>query len=268
MSTRRSRFQLYLEELLGCENSNNWEQCQSKLLQYSFEEEDSRIARELLKEDAADFYYKALLSLCKALNSIYRGYHSWPVVNLYYSCFYSIKSHLSAMGIGLVRCKGNHYLETSAPNHPIHVQKVRASGDHKSAFSVFRKFVETDILEDNTVGGVRVHDWLSEQRNCVQYRNRDFSEPSPEFFHNNLFDTNAFEAQVSAYISDDIPIYCFDQDHCMLAAPIKRLLETRSLLIKLQVSGPVSEKLEPVSKLLSEVSSNSSSKLYQLLEYQ
>ena len=265
MNFKRSRFQLYVEELLGCKNPEDWKKFQPNLKEYCFTDDQAQIAKPLLRADAVDLYFKALLSLCKGLNSIYRGYHSWPVVNLYYSCFYSMRSHLSALEIGIVRNKGIFYWTTNSPEHPSRVAKCKVSGDHQSVMKIFGNLVKDDVLSTNSVNGTNVYEWLMAQRNSVQYRSIDFSEPDPGIFHKSLFESNLFESQVSEYISDDIPVYCFDHDHCMLAAPIIRLLKTRSQLEVLETTILTPEKFRAIERLISEISTKSNSKLYQLL---
>ena len=267
MSTSRLRFQLYIEALLGCSDSEKWGSYRQQLEGYRFSKEQAATARECLRDDAADLYYKAILSLCKALNSLFRGYHSWPVVNLYYSNFYSMRSHLAALGTGIAKNKGIYYWNAVSGSGPVKIDTRGVRGDHQSTLAAFRRIVKRDILETNTVDDSNVYNWLMEQRNSVQYRDRAFSEPNHGYFHSNIFDTQTFEIQVEKYIFDQDSVYCFDPDHCMLAAPIRRLLDTRAQLRKERIPSPIQSRLEPLANLIGEINASPQSPLNDILAY-
>ena len=267
MSTNRLRFQLYIETLLGCSDPEKWGSYKKLLEGYVFSKKQAATAKECLREDAADLYYKAILSLCKGLNSLFRGYHSWSVVNLYYSNFYCMRAHLAAIGTGIAKNKGI-YCWTAAPGvGPTKIDVKGVRGDHQATLAAFRKVVKRDILETNTVDGANVYNWLMEQRNSVQYRDRAFSEPDHEYFHSNIFDVRKFSNQVEQYIVDQIPVYCFDPDHCMLAAPIRRLLDTRAQLRDEGLPNPIESRLQPLTTLLHEIDASPQSSLIAILDY-
>ena len=267
MSTNRFRFQLYIETLLGCSDLEKWGSYRQHLENFTFSKDQAAIAKEVLQEDAADLYYKAILSLCKGLNSLFRGYHSWPVVNLYYSNFYCMRSHLAAIGTGIAKNKGIYYWTAVSGAGPTKIDTKRVRGDHQSTLAAFRKVVKRDILETNTVDGTNVYNWLLDQRNSVQYRDRAFSEPDNDYFHSNIFDDEKFPNQVEQYIVDQIPVYCFDPDHCMLAAPIRRLLDTRAQLRNEGLPNPIENRLQPLTTLIREIDTNPQSPLNEILDY-
>ena len=264
MNTKRLRFQEYSEGQLGCLNPEEWTNFKSAFMEYSFSSKEAERARKLLLEDAADLYYKSCLSLCKALNSLYRGFHSWSVVNLYYSCFYSMNAHLAVLGVGLVRNKNVFSWRADVNCKPT---KINARSDHQAVIKTFKNMSIDDVLQTNRVDGRDVYEWLALQRNNVQYRDRSFSEPEQGYFHQNLFSANEFEAQVLKYILDDIPIYCFDGDHSMVAAPIKRLLDTKTEFRRSDLPNPIGGRTSALDRLLYDITKNRQSGLYGLLRY-
>lgn len=267
MNTKRLRFQLYIETTLGCYDIEDWGSYKAKLEGHVLSADQANTSMLCLRDDAADLYYKAILSLCKGLNSLFRGYHSWPVVNLYYSSFYSMRAHLAALGTGIVKNRGIYRWTATSGTSPEKVDVKGVRGDHQATLAAFRKVVRRDVLETNTVEGIGTYNWLMEQRNSVQYRDRVFSEPDPQYFHANIFDVAKFRTQVEQYILDRIPVYCFDPDHCMLAAPIRRLMDTRAQLKDQQLPNPVQNGLQPLARLIREIDADPKSPLNELLDY-
>ena len=62
-----------------------------------------------------------------------------------------------------------------------------------------------------------------EIRNQVNYRERTFNEPDLNYFPHDLFDKLKIKTCIENYFNDEIPIYCFQEDHACIAAPIKAL---------------------------------------------
>ena len=56
---------------------------------YALTTHDVLALRAALRDDAAGFLFKGMLSLCEAIGAIRQNLFSWAVVRLYYSCFYS-----------------------------------------------------------------------------------------------------------------------------------------------------------------------------------
>ena len=164
-----------------------------------------------------------------------------------------MRSHLAASGFGIVKNKGIYCWEAASGLGPIRIDGRGVRGDHQSTLAAFRRIVKRDVLDTNTVDGCNVYYWLMEQRNRVQYRDRAFSEPSHEYFHTNVFDKRTFQNQVKEYIIDKIPIYCFDTEHCMLAAPIRRLLDTRAQLQNAGLPNPIHDRFDPLLNLIEEI---------------
>ena len=134
-----------------------------------------------------------------------------------------MRAHLAAIGTGIAKNKGI-YCWTAAPGvGPTKIDVRGVRGDHQATLAAFRKVVKRDILETNTVDGANVYNWLMEQRNSVQYRDRAFSEPDHEYFHSNIFDVRKFSNQVEQYIVDQIPVYCFDPDTLHAGGPYQAI---------------------------------------------
>lgn len=130
----------------------------------------------------------------------------------------------------------------------------KVSGDHKTTIVTFISvFAETDILLTNTVNEKNVYDWLMNLRNQVNYRERAFTEPNHKYFFSTLFDKRRINDQIATYLNDEISIYCFDEDHCALAAPLKLATIVRQQLFDFIDFEPIETgKKAEIEKLVSE----------------
>ncbi len=269
-NTSRFRFQTYIESRLGCADLQQWGSFKDRLEKYTLSHLEAVEADACLSEDAADIYYKACLSLCTALNSLYRGLESWPVVNLYYSSFYSLRAHLAVLKVGIVRNRGIFRWEVAEGTSPVRVRSKGQLSDHKAILQAFTTIVQddVDVLQSNQVAEQSVYDWLFEQRNQIQYRDRTFQEPEESgYFHPSILSHTKFDSQVANYILDPVPVYCFDPDHLLLAAPIRRLLDLKRAFLRAGLPNPLLDREESVTRLIDEIAESPRSELYRLLNY-
>lgn len=266
MSSNRLRFQRFVEGVIGCNDLSKWPSYKAKFLTHQLSDEDVGFAKGLLREDAADLYYKSCLSLCQALFLLRKGHHSWPVVNLYYSAHYAMRAHLAVVGVGIVKNKGLFKWNIVVGETP---ERVGSRGDHRAIIKAFSDTVRNDVLGTNAVAGDGVYSWLMARRERMQYVDRTFFEPLPslDYFHSNIFSESAFEDQVCRYIEDDIPVYCFDPDHCMLAAPLKRFLDTKAEFKRAGLPDPLVGREGVVHQLIQDLSTDHGPPLIGLLEY-
>ena len=267
-SSSRLRFQTYIESLLGCIDTPKWPNYQSKLEKYTLSVEETQEAKECLAEDAGDLYYKACLSLCNALNSLYRGLQSWPVINLYYSTFYSMRAHLAALNVGIIRSKGIFLWRAAAGSVPRRLRPKDRANDHTCILQAFKTIVANDVLQTNHVNGDSVYDWLFAQRNRIQYRDRSFCEPEQnDYFHPNIFRRESFDAQITAYIQDSVAVYCFIEEHSLIATSIRRLSDSKAVLRDAGLPDPLLDRQVTVRRMIDEITQGSTSEIYRLLEY-
>ena len=270
MSFERHRVQVQIENLLGCPSKEAWPSFKDSLVNYSVNMDDEVILKAELLKDAEDIFFKGILSLCEAINNIYHGLHSWATVKLYYSVYYFLRCSLALKGYALVRCKRLYLLEISEGSRPTNKSNKKYNSDHSGTINYYKDLVgENDLLQTNTIDGVCVYDWLMEKREIVNYRQRIFCEPNYADFMNGIGSfchSNNLETQLIKYIKDDLPIYCFDEDHACLALPIKRALLTKSELIESGITTPFSDKLVVLEDLMS-ILQTDTSPVYELIRF-
>lgn len=259
MSFDRYRVQSAVELDIGCTDITKWNSYLQKFKEYELTESKKESLLEELKKDASDLYFKGVFSLADAINSLSHGRHSWAVIKVYYSVFFLLRCSLATKNVAFLKNNGIYTLNLERGERPCrrdvgkHMGE-KISGDHKTTLVTFISlFSGTDILLSNSINGKNIYEWLMELRNQVNYRERVFTEPDNKYFYCSLFDSARIKDQIELYLNDDIPVYCFDEDHCALAAPLKLAsLVRRQLYDFIDFEPFSSEKKNEIEKLVSE----------------
>lgn len=178
--------------------------------------------------DAAWSYRSSILSLVSALTSLDSGYRSWPVVQLYYSTFYSIKSILYSNQICIFYKDGKPYRLDVSPGAI--ASKLTFKGAGNSHFAAGRIF--EDRFPNHPLNGdidfTRAFAWLRGKREKVNYgeplMNMDdwmtcFSEIS----------NRGVRSTFNTYNSD-LRLYAYLEDHAVLAFPLYAATLARNTL--------------------------------------
>lgn len=259
MSFNRFRVQSAVELEIGCTDLAKWESYLAKFKDYEITEDRKTKLISELEKDASDLYFKGIFSLSDALSSLFNGRHSWATIKLYYAVFFFLRCSLASKGFAFLKNKGIYTLNMSIGEKPIRRDQTkfmgqRVTGDHNTTIATFISlFSDSDILLSNSVEGKNIYEWLMELRNQVNYRERLFTEPNNQYFFPSIFNKSKFKMQVETYLNDDVPIYCFSEEHCALAAPLKLATIVRQQLFDFIDFEPleVCQKNE-IEKLLSE----------------
>lgn len=274
MNFERYRVQSAIEVDIGCTDLTKWKSYLQKFKDY--EVTDSRCETLLieLKKDASDIYFKAIFSLVDAINSLFHGRHSWAVIKVYYSVFFLLRCSLATKNIAFLKNNGIYTLNLSKGEKPKRrdggkYKGERVSGDHKTTIVTFLSiFSDTDILLTNTINNKNVYEWLMALRNQVNYQERTFTEPNNKYFFSNLFEKSRLKEQVETYLNDEVYVYCFDEDHCTLAAPLKLATIVREQLFEFIDFEPMdSKKQSEIEELLIETKLTKSEKFRSLYEF-
>lgn len=259
MSFDRYRVQSAVELDIGCTDLKKWLSYHSQFENYEVTESRKERLLVELKKDASDIYFKAIFSIADAINGLFHGRHSWSVIKVYYSVFFLLRCSLATKNIAFLKNKGIYTLSLEEGEKPEKRDKGKQNGknitgDHKTTIATFISIsLDTDILLSNKVNDKYVYDWLMELRNQVNYQERTFSEPNNKYFFSSLFDKSRLKGQIETYLNDDTYVYCFDEDHCALAAPLKLAAIVRQQLFEFIDFEPIeSEKRSAIEKLLSD----------------
>jgi hypothetical protein len=233
MSTNfeRQKAQLRCESFLNCQTLVQWNQADFRSLQLN--RAQAYLLSSDLREDSKDLYFKGLLSLFEALNSISKNLFSWATIKLYYAVYYFLKSSLAANGIALIRNKSLFYLKAIDGEMPIAKGNKKYNSDHSGTINFFIDLLSgSDILLSQDIESSNVYEWIMHRREQVNYRERTFKEPSHSEFWNYISaQTKAgkLETLVTNYIQDNF-VLCFQEEHAILAIPLKRVFLTKQKL--------------------------------------
>lgn len=225
----RFRFQTKLESYIGCTDLSKWNSYLQKFNQFEVTNSNIEELKICLYQDGLDNLYKGIYSISNGLFNIHNGYYSWSVIKFYYSIFYLLRCYFSAHNIGFLKNKGIYTLKLNLGEQPIRRDKgqyrgERCSGDHKTTICThITEFRGQDIMLSNTIDDLFIYDWLMEIRNQVNYRERCFNEPDFKYFPLSLFEKDQIKDSINSYFTDEELVYCFNEDHAAIAAPIKIL---------------------------------------------
>lgn len=235
MNFDRFRVQTYLENQLNCRNLNDWSCRRSQFENLVITDSQATELSDALKDDAVDLYYKGMLTLCEAINSIRSHLFSWSIVRLYYATFYLLRCSLAAKGYSFVRNKSLYLIRIKSGEKPVKKTGNRFRNDHIGTIRIFEVlFGQTDKLQSNNIDDLNPYIWLMNKRNQINYREREFLDPDSTFFFTTIAsyaNSNRLDELITNYIHDDDLLYCFQSDHACLALPIQRAIHTKNDLL-------------------------------------
>ena len=228
MSFERNRAQLRCEEFLNCKSDLlKWNACEfDKYVLTKSEAEKLKID---LHEDAIDYYFKGLLSLFESINSINLSLFSWATVKGYYAVYYFLRSSFASKGYGLIRKRGLFLIKALEGEKPLRKGNKKYNSDHEGTINFYQDiFSNSDILLSNNINDKTSYLWLMGKRDQINYRERQFNEPNCSNFWEHIklqVQKKSLSSLINNYIKDEF-IYCFQEEHAVLAIPIKRALLT------------------------------------------
>lgn len=262
MSFRRQRAQLRCESFLNCNTLEEWNQANFRSFQLN--NAQATLLSNDLREDSKDLYFKGVLSLFEAVKSIEARLFSWATVKAYYSTFYFLKAHMAANGIALIRNKSLFYLKAINGETPISRGHKKYNTDHSGTINYFVELFTSDILLSQPIEMTNAYDWLMIKREQVHYRERTFNDPLYSDFWATIasqLDQQKLSDIIRKYVQDSY-ILCFQEEHAILAIPIKRALLTKEKLDNERIELNLNpEQIDLLNNLLA----NSSKEMLQLL---
>lgn len=172
-------------------------------------------------EDAAWNYRSALLSYVVALNALESGYRSWPIINLYYSVFYSLRSILYSNNICLYHCEQKPMLiEISPGNFPV-LQSFKGAGNsHRAAKVIFQRAFPNHPL-NGQIDFEDAIDWMKSVRELVNYNDPTMNLDDRLGFLRKI-DKGGIRSTLNTY-NEDTRLYAFLPEDAMLAFPLYSL---------------------------------------------
>ena len=225
----RYKSQQRCEAFLGCtDDLDKWYSSKRIFEGYSHNYGNSIVYSNDLRVDAIDLYKKGLLSLLQSTFSIQIGNksESWLSVMLYYSLHYFLRASLAANGIGLIRNGALYFLSDTPGSIPIKGRSRNYQTTHGGVIHYFMdNFKMSDKLLSNEIDDMESYVWFKEFREVINYRISDFQEPKEyEYWQyiNSKTNQSKLNELIDLYYNDPDYLYCFQEDHAVLALPLKR----------------------------------------------
>ncbi|MBK9080796.1 MAG: hypothetical protein IPL88_01335 [Rhizobiales bacterium] len=177
--------------------------------------------------DGAWLYRSAVLSLISGLTSLELGYRSWPVIQMYYSAFFAVKSILFSNAICLYyNLKKPMKIECITGSSPTQLKYADARSSHKCAFKEFSQTFNNHQL-NGYIGVNSAFDWIQQKREEVNYSNYCMNmDDIYEMFH---FVDGGIRKIVLQY-AGDMNIHAFLPEHAMIAFPMLAVRSAKSSL--------------------------------------
>jgi len=213
-----------------------------------------------IQSDIQSYYFKGLQTLIQALHEINQQKFAWSIVKLYYSTFYLLRCDILLSNHILVKCQTLYYCK---PIKDIKFSKFtgKTRGDHQNTIVFAEKLYKESELNDpifgNYIDDQNPYLWLLQQRERVNYRLKDFSDPMHDevfdhtityFKENDLFNLFLFYQNDKEYTS------CFDTDHSILAIPLKKLFQISSKIKKRMPNSEIDiKKVANCSRMLKDL---------------
>jgi hypothetical protein len=225
-SFNRHRAQLRCESFLSCTSPEEW--ATANFREFQLNASQSALLQSDLLSDSRDLYFKGILSLFESIKSINLGLYSWATIKIYYSIYYFLRCTMALNGIALVRQRSLFYLKSLTGETPVTKGNKKYNSDHSGTISYFVDLFSSDILLSQPIETLNSYEWLMNRREQVNYRERAFNEPEySEFWHfiANQNQSGRFENLINDYWNDRY-LLCFQEEHAMMAIPIKRAMLT------------------------------------------
>jgi len=173
-----------------------------------------------LEEDARGAIYSGIVSIADAFSGIQRGYFSWAVVKLYYSCFYFSKAALARRGIGVFYVGRSPFLIEAQPGSS---PTSQPGNSHTVVTALYKKRIVGGAMNSQPIDGIHAFDWMTEKREAVNYKDIRFSDPVvPACFA--TIDSLGIRRVVGDYLGDRT-LYAYDAAHAIVALPLAALVD-------------------------------------------
>lgn len=227
MNSDRFEVQQVIEKELECPSPDQIKSFKAKFEALSVTTALQEKLEEASKNDAAGLYFKAILSISEAIQAISKGRHSWSIVKMYYAAFYLTRCIFLARSLAVVKCAGIYTIEIKDGSKPIkrdtgkfRSQSIR--GDHITTLATYVSDIgKDDKILSNKILEQSVFEWLMTRREEVHYRIPTFHEPEFRSFEETIQSEGKLTYWIETYLEDDDFIFCFLENHCGLATPLK-----------------------------------------------
>lgn len=257
MSINRSGSQIYFETMFTGRRGIPFRQVpKTQYEQTSLTKQQVLDMKQLLEDEIASYYYKAILSYMESIPALNTKLFSWATIRLYYSVFYAIKAYLACNNIAIFRAERKLFYIKVKENE--FFKRCDDMTDHKGTILTLCKLFKNDMLLSNSIDGIDVYHWMMRKREEINYKDIDFHDPNPPDFWseiNNEIIKKSVGVVVDKLVNDNW-LYCFQDEYAILGVPTKRLTLTVNEIHRLgkpcYISKEKRDLVDSISNILSE----------------
>jgi hypothetical protein len=217
----RSATQLFLEKSVGCTEPSDFSNYMGKLENFEFTLGAEAEFASSVELDVRGQFERHCLALMQGATDLELGNRMWAIVKLYYALFYAVRAELHLSGLSIIRCTRIYLVSGARGSKPRRFNN-KERGDHGMTFEVMKRHVgEYDILQTQSIADMNVYYWMKNLREIAQYKLR---RPVEVTNFDPFFDTTAMavDDQVSMFLADRDPLFCFSEDYAALALAVTR----------------------------------------------
>lgn len=257
-SINRSGSQIYFETMFTASSGIPFRQVpKTQYEQTSLTKQQAHDMQQLLEDEIASYYYKAILSYIESIPALNNKLFSWATIRLYYSVFYAVKAYLACNSIAILRAERKLFYIKVKENE--FFKRCDDLTDHKGTILTLCKlFKNSDMLLSNSIDGIDAYNWMMRKREEVNYKDIDFHDPNaPDFWSeiNKEIVQKGVGLIIDKLVNDNW-LYCFQDEYAILGVPTKRLILTVNEIHRLGKSCYISSEkrnlIDNISNILSE----------------
>lgn len=234
MNFKRHDVQEFIEFNLGCLEVSRWKEYLPSLLSLNVDESIKKKLDNCIESDTYSYLYKSIYTFTQALSNISRRNFNWGIVQLYYSCFYAIRTEILLSNHCIVRCKGLYMVENLIGRKFFQIKFNNITGDHQMAIALLKKLKKEQLIMDEILDteleGDDAYTWLRKHRERSNYQLKNFSDPETDeiFSHiDQYFKSNEVFELLYFYQTSSYEV-CFDIDHSIIAIPFKKIQQVKN----------------------------------------
>ena len=185
---------------------------------------DAMMLSNALGKDSEGYLYNGILSIGTGIQSILNKNYGWATVKFYYSVFYLARANLGVNNICIVYDGSKPFSIISKQGEQL---QKRKGTTHKLVLEQFRQNLSAHILLGNDINGECPFSFMMKQRELMNYKAAVMPDPNVPKQYEEIINSNKKIRQwLNIYLSDNIEVYTFDEEHACLAYPFKFLIHT------------------------------------------
>jgi hypothetical protein len=179
-----------------------------------------------ISNDTLGHVRHAALALAEGISGINLALTTWATVQLYYCVFYTARARLGAQNVCIFYIPRSSYsIEARSGAIAVNI----APQTHKATLQEFARRNPNSLFLSQPIGQRTPFEWLCEKREIANYKNCGPFEPDlcESFLQVHKL---GLRKALQTYLNDPRELYTFDEDHAVLAFPLRFFQESVKII--------------------------------------